>query len=139
MTVRFACALAALACTHALVLPYGRAGSVRMGPSVDGTALVGANGELLDCIAEAVNGDEIEQCELKYTAAFDDATANDTRQAAVHATEGRKTKPTSTVDGEKLVGANGQLLDCIAAADNGEEIEACELVFEEAFDESTGA
>ena len=150
MSLRCAVSLAAVACTQAIVLPYGRAGSVHqlppsrtallvMGETVDGKALVGANGELLDCIAQAVNGKEIEECEMNYTAAFDDATAADSQPSPVaHTGQERKVTSTSTVDGEKLVGANGELLDCIAQAENGQEIEECELSYTTTFNESTG-
>ena len=124
--------IALLASAGALKLAPSRTSRMSMSlAGHDSKKLVGANGELLDCIAAAANGAEIEECELAYSEAFDatggmsDSTT--TREVAA------PSPLSSKIDGKALAGANGELLDCIAAAADGREIEECELSFESSF------
>jgi len=116
---------------------------------MDREVLADASGTLLDCISEASSGAEIEACELAYEELTGMNADERSRPAATPAPapEAKKPRdlwnqitslwraadapPPPTSPYEKIGVASGELLDCIAAAENGEQIEQCELVFED--------
>lgn len=130
-------------------LPYATAATRLPLLDEDRETLASASGNLLDCIAVASNGVEIEACELAYEDATRAEADKRPRPAAAHAPAPEAKKPRALWDQitslwraadaplpspspcEKIGTASGELLDCIAAAENGEQIEQCELVFED--------
>ena len=94
----------------------------------DNTGLAGATEDLLQCMADASTGEEIESCELAYEEKFDAAAVASHHQAV--APDGM-----SSEDRERLWGANGKLLNCIEEATTGEDIESCELAYDATFEE----
>jgi len=108
---------------------------VHMTQPEQSTSLGVANGELLDCIAAAEGGAEIEECELAYDAAFDDGTQNGQPATSKAEQQPASTAPDASVPDEQrqqMVSATGALLDCIAEAEGGAEIEECELAYDAA-------
>ena len=103
---------------HRMVMPLDR---------TDNTGLAGATEDLLQCMADAATGEEIESCELAYEEKFDAAAAASDQPAAPDGM--------SNEDRERLWGANGQLLNCIEEATTGEDIESCELAYDATFEE----
>ena len=95
------------------------------------TDLGDATTELLQCMADAANGDDIEACEMAY----DDVYNSEQAKADTASEE----KPAmDSADRAKLWNANGDFLDCVADASNGEEIESCEMAYDDAYTEVVG-
>lgn len=126
--------IALLPCACALVSPrifYGRIATRLASPmtlvaSTD-TDLGDATTELLQCMADADNGDDIEACELAY----DDVFNNEQGKSG----DGESKTAMDSADRAKLWSANGEFLDCVADASNGEEIESCEMDYDAAYTE----
>lgn len=92
------------------------------------TGLGEATTELLQCMADAANGDDIEACELAYDEVYNSEQAKASEE-----------KPAmDSADRAKLWNANGDFLDCVADASNGEEIESCEMAYDAAYTEVVG-
>lgn len=96
----------------------------------DLTGLAGATEQLLDCMASADSVEDVESCEIAYDAAYADEQ--------VKHTVADEDPPLASEDRAKLWGANQELLDCIADANGGDGIEACELAYDATYKEVDG-
>ena len=95
------------------------------------TDLGDATTELLQCMADASNGEDIEACETAYDDVYD------SEQAKADTASGEKPAMDSD-DRAKLWNANGDFLDCVADASNGEDIESCEMAYDDTYTEVVG-